>query len=62
VLSDDAHAIDHVGTNYRKVIFVLRDAGIDTLHYFSRRGSDGTLHLTGISLFDLEDQQSLAEN
>jgi histidinol-phosphatase (PHP family) len=34
-LSDDAHAVEHVGICYEKVQRFLKNAGIEFLHYFA---------------------------
>lgn len=35
-LSDDSHAVDHVGLNYQQVLTYIQDIGLQQIHYLEK--------------------------
>lgn len=35
-MSDDSHGIDHIGTNYARLLAFIQTVGTDRMHYIER--------------------------
>jgi histidinol-phosphatase (PHP family) len=53
VMSDDSHGIDHIGTNYARLLAFIKTAGIERIHYAERAGQGREGRFSSIALADL---------
>ncbi|USP74679.1 hypothetical protein yc1106_01953 [Curvularia clavata] len=53
VMSDDSHGIDHIGTNYARLLEFVKRVGIDRMHYVEPAGQGKDSGISSIALTDL---------
>jgi histidinol-phosphatase (PHP family) len=61
VMSDDSHGIDHIATNYARMLDFINRAGIKQMHYASRdaTSTDPRFPHTGFSSMPVEQLSQL---
>ncbi|KAF5845478.1 hypothetical protein GGP41_003086 [Bipolaris sorokiniana] len=53
VMSDDSHGIDHIGTNYARLLAFIQTVGTDRIHYVERAEQGKGTRFASIALTDL---------
>ena len=52
-MSDDSHGIDHIGTNYARLLEFVKKVGIDRVHYVEPVGQGKDGRFSSIAVTDL---------
>lgn len=52
-MSDDSHGIDHIGTNYARLLAFIQTVGTDRIHYVERAEQGKGTRFASIALTDL---------